>query len=59
MESMRYVTKEAKIFEFKGLTGKILKTKEIGLQDQFPFRPYCYGAASGVLSQRLSGNLGG
>jgi len=31
MESMRYVTKEAKIFEFKGLTGKILKTKEIAL----------------------------
>jgi hypothetical protein len=27
---MRYVAEEAKIFEFKGLTGKILKTKEIG-----------------------------
>jgi hypothetical protein len=29
MESTRYVVKEAKIFEFKGLTGKILITKEL------------------------------
>jgi hypothetical protein len=29
MESTRYVAKEAKIFDFKGLTGKILTTKEI------------------------------
>jgi hypothetical protein len=37
LESTRYVDKEAKIFEFKGLTGKILKTKEIGFpQDPFP-----------------------
>jgi len=33
MESTRYVVKEAKIFDFKGLTGIILKTKEIALQD--------------------------
>jgi len=29
MESMRYAAKEAKIFELKGHTGKIQKTKEI------------------------------
>jgi len=31
MESTRYAGKEAKIFEFKGLTGKIRKTKELAL----------------------------
>jgi hypothetical protein len=30
MESTRYAVKEAKIFEFKRLTWKSLKTKEIG-----------------------------
>jgi len=39
LESTRYVAKEAKIFEFKGLTGKILKTQELGLQDPFPVQP--------------------
>jgi hypothetical protein len=36
MESTRYVAKEAKIFEFKGLTGKSLKIKEIALQGIVP-----------------------
>ena len=37
--------KEGKIFEFKGLTGKFLKTREIGLQDHFSsVAPYSYGA---------------
>jgi len=31
MECTRYAGKEAKIFEMKGLTGKILETKEINL----------------------------
>jgi len=39
MESTRYVAKEAKIFEMKGLTGKIQKTKEIALQDHFVCNP--------------------
>jgi hypothetical protein len=34
MESKRYAVKGGKIFEFKGLRGKILKTKGIGLQDR-------------------------
>ena len=52
---MRYAVKEGKIFEFKGLIGKILKTKEIGLSRSFSLRcrPYRYGAVGGVLSQRL------
>jgi len=33
MESMRYVVEGAKIFEFKGLIGKILETKELTAQD--------------------------
>jgi hypothetical protein len=39
MESMRYLVEEAKIFEFKGLTGKIRKTKELTLQDPFRLQP--------------------
>ena len=40
MESTRYVAKEAKIFEFKGLTGKILKTKEIAQPRSFRLYPF-------------------
>ena len=35
MESMRYVVEGTKIFEFKGLTGKILKTKALTLTRSF------------------------
>ena len=59
MESTRYVAKGGKIFEFKGLTGKILKTKEIRLGRSFPMQPpYSYGVADGALSQRISVNFG-
>jgi hypothetical protein len=52
MESTRYVVKQGKIFEFKGLTGKSLKTKEIALHDPFPVQPLNrHGAADGFLSQ--------
>jgi len=40
---------QSQIFEFKGLTRKILKTKEIGRPDPFPVQPYRYGVANGVL----------
>jgi hypothetical protein len=41
---------EGKIFEFKGLIGKIRKTKEIGLHDPFPVQPLDkYDVADGVL----------
>jgi len=53
LESTRYGGGAAKIFEFKGLTRKILKTKEIGRPDPFPVQPYRYGVANGFLSQRL------
>ena len=55
LESTRYVAKEAKIFEFKGLTGKILKTKELGLTRSISGTvPYKHGVADGFLSQRLN-----
>jgi len=45
---------EGKIFELKGLTRKIRKTKEIGLRDPFPVQPLNrYGVAHGFLSRRL------
>ena len=54
LESTRYVAKEGKIFDFKGLTGKILKTKEISPADHFPgVLLNRYGAVGGVLSQLL------
>src|SRR5882757_4574138 len=42
-----------KIFESKGLTGKIRKTKKIALEDRSPTGtfPLNYGAVIGVLSQ--------
>jgi hypothetical protein len=63
MESTRYVVEEAKIFEFKGLKGKILETKELTLQARVspvagPVTHYRYGAVGGALSQRLSGSFG-
>jgi hypothetical protein len=58
MESMRGVG--AKIFEFKGLTGKSPKTKELTLfllRIVSPVTPSRYGAVGGALSQRVSWNL--
>jgi len=59
MESMRYVVEGTKIFEFKGLTGKILKTKALTLTKTiFACKtPYSYSAVGGALSQRISGNF--
>ena len=50
------MVKEAQIFEFKGLTGKIRKTKEIALSGIVSSveTPSNYGGGGGALSQRLS-----
>jgi len=39
LESIRYVVSEAQSFEFKGLTGKIRKTKELAPVDRSACKP--------------------